>query len=263
MEVYFVERTAQVEKQQNERQRIFSHSRGVAPATQLDYPLFGGGGTTNAVGLRNRAMRRPASDPPQPQRAVPPPAPPRRGEDGRPPPPAFGDGNRGVVDTPSAGNVIPQPTLETGGDSAHLGKGGNGRRRPEGTGASQGPPSDYALVDAGGHASRLDQHAAGSSDPTRHIDPRNGIPAAIKYPFGNGGRGEYGQGNGHGRLAGVQYGGGANAPLPPTEPFRGGTGAFGLRKRQSKSSETKSCALLFGPLGCSNDLLLWDLCIQV
>ncbi|CAM9698238.1 unnamed protein product, partial [Choristocarpus tenellus] len=44
---------AAVEKQQNDRQRIFSHSRGVAPMAQLDYPLFGGGGGGNS-GLKRR-----------------------------------------------------------------------------------------------------------------------------------------------------------------------------------------------------------------
>ncbi|CAN0457015.1 unnamed protein product, partial [Hapterophycus canaliculatus] len=58
---------AAVEKQQNERQRKFSHSRGVAPATQLDYPLFG----NSTGGPRRRPMRGRPDAPPPPR----PPAP--------------------------------------------------------------------------------------------------------------------------------------------------------------------------------------------
>ncbi|CAN0122142.1 unnamed protein product, partial [Discosporangium mesarthrocarpum] len=46
---------AAVEKQQSERQQIFSHSRGVAPMAKLDYPLFGaGGGQARGSGRHSR-----------------------------------------------------------------------------------------------------------------------------------------------------------------------------------------------------------------
>eukprot|EP00904_Undaria_pinnatifida_P010314 jgi/Undpi1/6412/HiC_scaffold_20.g08893.m1 len=110
---------AAVEKQQNDRQRIFSHSRGVTPAAQLDYPLFGGsssssntnrystynndnydnsvgGSSSNNTGLRSRPARRPVA-PPSPPAPAPTLKAGRGGEGGNgrsPPPRASGKSDR-------------------------------------------------------------------------------------------------------------------------------------------------------------------------
>lgn len=255
--------TSQVEKQQNDRQRIFSHSRGVAPAAQLDYPLFGNGGNNN--GLRSRAPRRPAAPPPRPQPPMPPPAAPQGGADGRPPPPAFGAPGSGNGVTPGGGaRVGPSYSAQPGQSIPPYGGGGGGRgggwggalghEHPPGSG-SGGSSDRKGVGDGAGRGVNVYSHAHGG---TKEVVESYGTSNAFG---GNGGAfgangtssGTYGgvvpgAGKGDevgrpgvsGAYGGAGYGSinrtgkneaGSVAPLPPTEAFRGGSGAYGLRKR--------------------------------
>lgn len=263
----------QVEKQQNDRQRIFSHSVGVTPAVQLDYPMFGGGGNAynNANGLRARKMRRPAAQNPQSQLAYPPPAPPRGGEDGRPPPPAFGGGGVGGNNRADSSIEIPQftpygpsiPPKGAVGPSADRVSLESMKDWSEKRGGSQSPDSWGGSTGGNGvrNAQDADRRSTIGAGPLESVTgstvSRFGSDKSLlsmhgSYAGGVRGRdsapggGAYAAG-GYGGVAGVGEKRDVVIPVPLTEPYRGGTGSFGLRKIRKGVGELRK---VFHVSGC-------------
>lgn len=256
------ENLSQVEKQQNERQRKFSHSRGVAPATQLDYPLFGNGA---GGGPRRRPLRgRPE--------ALPPPGPPapaavgtpkeedeednkghgkssRTAAGGRKFPPAAAVAGAAA----SAMSALPFPSGrgvartsggpasgEIGAGSGAEGSGGQGGPSswPQKPGPPPWPPeasSNNGYVNGavgapggGGGAGGLAYNAGAAVVPRGGA---SGVGGARAGPFSgtNGSVRPDGGGSTFGRGYGAAPPG---VSSPPVEAFRGGGGgAHGLRKR--------------------------------
>lgn len=223
----------QVEKQQNDRQRIFSHSRGVAPATQLDYPLFGNSSSKTSTGLRSRAARRAAA--PSPPSFSPPGQ--NRGANGQPSPPNFSGVSGDRRSLPSPHNPLGEQY--SGGKEIGRRNGHNPRSGTQSTIAPHQQPIPPAPRPQGvddrstdGGASSTSAGALNSTDNDRVGFPM-GMGNRLRGTDGNmGSRGVVRGGNGAGYGSGWDAGtGGGGGPLPPTEAFRGGNGAFGLRKR--------------------------------
>eukprot|EP00903_Cladosiphon_okamuranus_P010356 g9799.t1 len=207
---------AAVEKQQNERQRKFSHSRGVAPATQLDYPLFGNGG---ASGSGPRRRGRPSAPPPRPPPAA------------AGPPDDDDEDNKGHKNKTMSGRApgvglaastaaavvssLPFPSARPGGGTATVaGRAGGGNSDGSSWPQKPGPPPWPAqgYNGAAGAPPGVSEAYEATSAPTHS----NG------GDFGGHGRG-YGNG---GAPPGV--------PLHPPEPPRASSGATGLRKRPGR-----------------------------
>lgn len=220
--------TTQVEKQQNERQRKFSHSRGVAPATQLDYPLFGNG----ASGPRRRG--RPAAPPPPPAPAA---AGPLDGDD---------EDNKGHKTSGRAAGVglaastaaavvssLPFPSGRPGGGVGRSsggvtgGSGGSGGQGGSSWPQKPGPPPWPAERYANKGSAVAPPGVLGAGGPG--FGHGAGATSAPAHSNGSGFSG-HGRGLGNGR-------GGAppGVPLHPPEPPRASSGATGLRKRPGES----------------------------
>ncbi|CBN77692.1 Soluble NSF Attachment Protein (SNAP) Receptor (SNARE) [Ectocarpus siliculosus] len=222
---------AAVEKQQNERQRKFSHSRGVAPATQLDYPFFGSSAGGAGGGARRR---RPTANLPSP----PSPAPdeddednkghkhgPRRGGKAASvlPFPSGNGGTRGGGGT--GGSSWPQKSAVPPPWSAEGGRNSNGNNFLTGVGKG-----GYDTV---GAMPRATETAAATAAAAR-TDSNGGFRAGphTAPPFGSA--------NGYVPSAAGGGSGSAHAaappgfPAPPTEASRGGGRATGLRKRPGR-----------------------------
>eukprot|EP00752_Nemacystus_decipiens_P010318 g9193.t1 len=239
---------AAVEKQQNERQRKFSHSRGVAPATQLDYPLFGNG----TSGPRRRG--RPSAPLPRP------PAPAAApldvdDEDNKGHKPSGRAAGVGLAASTAAAAVVssmPFPSGKPGGGvgssgggvaAGSGGSGGSGGGRggqggsswPQKPGPPPWPPGGYG-IGAGGGGTGYGNGAAGAPPVG------GGALGAAGSGFGRGAGGtsapahSNGSGfRGHGQGLGYGHGGAPpGAPLRPPEPPRASSGATGLRKRSGR-----------------------------
>lgn len=222
-------KTRQVEKQQSERQRKFSHSRGVAPATQLDYPLFGSGAGAGPGGPRRRPLRgRPEAPPAPPPTSAAPPG----GDDednkghgaggargGR----AAGAGGRLGSSTAAAiASSLPFPSGRPGGRVRGAGAGGGsgdqgGPSWPQKPGPPPWPAQGNGNVngDGNGHG------------PGHGMGPLPGGGGGVSVVGGvSTSSGTYGRGYGAAPTG---------VPFPPQEPPRGGGRSTGLRKRPGKA----------------------------
>ncbi|CAN0356293.1 unnamed protein product, partial [Ectocarpus sp. 12 AP-2014] len=222
---------AAVEKQQNERQRKFSHSRGVAPATQLDYPLFGSSGGGAGGGARRR---RPTANLPSP----PPPLPdeddednkghkhgPRRGGKAASMLP-FPSGNGGTRGGGTGGSSWPQKSAVPPPWSAEGGRNGNGNNFSTSVGKGG--------YDAVGAMPRATESAAAAAAAAARTDSNGGFRAGphTAPPFGSAnGYVPSAAGGGSGRAHAAAPPG---FPPPPTGASRGGGRATGLRKRPGR-----------------------------
>lgn len=243
-----------MEKQQNERQRKFSHSRGVAPATQLDYPLFGNGATSGIGGPRRRPMRgRPSAPPPAPT-----PAPGvDDDEDNKGHRKSVG-GVKGVAAPVASSLPLPFPSGNRGGGVGRSGglgigdAGGAGGQSGSSWPQKPGPPP----WPAEGNSSNSGSCGGGLGAATMGMGYGAGVTPAEATASVNGHGGVFAGGGAmavpfRGADGGVSPAAGRNgsndsayrerrydpaappgAPLPSTEAIKGGgAGAAGLRKR--------------------------------